>query len=391
MMSTWKRLLRERREHARFRTLPRDLRSIVFYSENEGYWQHLRPIIQHITDELQQHICYVTSSETDPILKGSHDRIHAFYVGDGIVRTSFFLRLDADVMVMTMPDLETYHIKRSKVANVHYVYVFHSIVSTHMIYREKAFDHFDTIFAVGPHHEAEVRATEEVYGLKAKSLLPHGSGRLDTILDENRNRPTLPAPATAEQTRVIVAPSWGPEGLIETRGAELAEILLQGGYDVTFRPHPMTVKKWPQSIDVLRQFEGRKGFRLELDVSGQQSLYASHLMICDWSGAAYEFAFGLERPVLFIDVPRKVNNPAYEKISHIPLEVSIRDRIGEVVSASELAKVGPVIDRLCSDPDMFQERIRRERDAAVYNVSSSGAVGADAILTLARRAHEAGA
>ena len=32
-------------------------------------------------------------------------------------------------------------------------------------------------------------------------------------------------------------------------------------------------------------------------------------MVSDWSGVAMEFAFGLERPVLFIDVPRKTNNP----------------------------------------------------------------------------------
>jgi hypothetical protein len=47
----------------------------------------------------------------------------------------------------------------------------------------------------------------------------------------------------------------------------------------------------------------------------------------DWSGVAMEFAFGLEKPVLFIDVPRKVNNPEYKTLRAVPLEVSYRDQI----------------------------------------------------------------
>jgi YidC/Oxa1 family membrane protein insertase len=54
-------------------------------------------------------------------------------------------------------------------------------------------------------------------------------------------------------------------------------------------------------------------------------------MITDWSGASIEYAFTLERPVLFIDVPKKIHNPDYEKLPEIPLEISIRDKIGEII------------------------------------------------------------
>ena len=37
-------------------------------------------------------------------------------------------------------------------------------------------------------------------------------------------------------------------------------------------------------------------------------------MVSDWSGVAYEFAFALKKPVLFVDTPRKIKNIDYDKI-----------------------------------------------------------------------------
>ena len=53
-----------------------------------------------------------------------------------------------------------YYLKRSKYS-VHYIYVPHSLSSLHSIYRKGAFDYFDTLFCVGPHHVKEARKLEE--------------------------------------------------------------------------------------------------------------------------------------------------------------------------------------------------------------------------------------
>jgi hypothetical protein len=42
--------------------------------------------------------------------------------------------------------------------------------------------------------------------------------------------------------------------------------------------------------------------------------------------------------VVFVDLPRKVNNPAYQDIPCEPLEVAIREEIGVVVSPERLAE-----------------------------------------------------
>ena len=42
------------------------------------------------------------------------------------------------------------------------------------------------------------------------------------------------------------------------------------------------------------------------------SFYKADIMISDWSGAAFEFAMGLEKPVVFIDTKEKINNTDFQ-------------------------------------------------------------------------------
>ncbi|MFQ5916307.1 MAG: CDP-glycerol glycerophosphotransferase family protein [Candidatus Binatia bacterium] len=368
----------------RFNALASSARSIVFYAEDTTSWVHFEPIIQQLTGPMRREICYLTSSHRDPILKTENEKIRAFCIGEGVVRTFLFVNLRAGVLVMTMPDLETFHIKRSKLHPVHYVYVFHSIVSTYMTYRKGAFDHFDTVLCVGPHHIREIRATEATYGLKPKNLVEHGYGRLDRLLQEKFQRNSdLPA-GKGQKKWVLVAPSWGHNALLETRGVELVKILLEAGYHVTVRPHPVTQRKWPDVIQALKdRFQGDSDFLLVTDVTSEESLHASNIMVSDWSGVALEYAFGLERPVLFVDVPPKVNNPYYGDIPYEPLEVAIRSEIGLIVSPDRLSEIPAKIEKLCDDSEAFRKPIRHVRTHTVYNIGTSGAVGASYIAQIA--------
>jgi YidC/Oxa1 family membrane protein insertase len=372
------------KELRRFQSLPSEARSIVFYAEDAGSAVHFEPILKELTQNLGRQVCYLTSGPDDPILTAGDEMIRVFYVGSGVTRTRLFLALEADVLVMTMPDLETFHIKRSRVYPVHYVYVFHSMVSTHLVYRKGAFDHFDTVLCVGPHHIKEIRATEAGYGLKAKNLIEHGYGRLDALLQENSPRVKKAHACPHQKTRVLVAPSWGREGLLETRGCEIVKILLEAGYAVTVRPHPVTANKWPKAIKSLKdEFGDNPRFVLETDIGSGESLHNSDCLISDWSGVASEYAFAYERPVLFVDVPKKVNNPDFGDIDLEPLETAIRTQIGEVVSPDRLHIFPEKIKSLCENHHDFRERIRQVRSHTVFNIGKSGAVGAESIAGIA--------
>ena len=373
---------KERRELEKFNKLNLDERSIVFYSEDISSFVHFEQIIHELTKEMGYQICYVTSAKDDPILNSQNKKIKAFYIGLGATRTKFFMELKAEVLVMTMPSLETYFIKRSRVYPVHYVYVFHSINSTHRNYRKNAFDHFDSIFCTGPHHVKEIIATEQLYNLKRKNLVKCGYGLIDKL---QKNKPVKNQEMCTKDGRkkILVAPSWGKKGLLETKGPELVKILLDAGYHVTVRPHPMTVRKWPKIIKTIRsEFKDESNFEMETDVSSFESLYSTYGLISDWSGIGFEYAFVCERLVLYVDVPHKNNNPDYNKISCEPLESSIRNLIGVVISPNELEGIPKIIESTYENTDLFKTKVQEVRNKTVFNFGQSGINGAQEIVKI---------
>ena len=372
----------EWKELEKFNELNLDERSIVFYSEDISSFVHFEQIIHELTEKMGYQICYVTSAKDDPILNSQNKKIKAFYIGSGATRTKFFMELMAEVLIMTMPSLETYFIKRSRVYPVHYVYVFHSINSTHRNYRKNAFDHFDSIFCTGPHHVKEIIATEQLYNLKQKNLVTCGYGLFDKL---QKNKPVKNQEMCTkdERKKILVAPSWGKKGLLETKGLELVKILLDAGYHVTVRPHPVTVRKWSKIVKTIRnEFKYNSNFEMETDVSSFESLYSTYGLISDWSGIGFEYAFVCERPVLYVDVPHKNNNPDYNKISYEPLESSIRNLIGVVISPNELEGIPKIIESTYENIDLFKTKVQEVRNKTVFNLGQSGIKGAQEIVKI---------
>jgi len=359
----------------RYNQLPSEERTLTFYSEGRNYWSYLGGLLETVLNTSNINICYVTSSEDDPGLKLNHPRLKTFVIGDGFIRDWMFANMKTDVMVMTMPDLNQYQVKKSS-HPVHYLYVQHSLVSFQMVYRPGAFDHYDTIFCAGPHHIEEMRAIEKCYDLPAKNLFEHGYARLDSIVAENATRPQS-LKSENDATHYLLAPSWGPNGTIETGvGKKIVDLLMSNGAQVTLRPHPQTIIFAKKQVDeIVNAHKDNPMFDFENNVQGQDSLHASDVMICDWSGAALDYAFGLGKPVLFIDVKRKINNPNYTDIPLEPFEVTIRDKIGQVISPENIEAL------LKMDTNRLPETLAENY---VYNIGNSDEVGATEIIRLVK-------
>jgi YidC/Oxa1 family membrane protein insertase len=101
-------------------------------------------------------------------------------------------------------------------------------------------------------------------------------------------------------------------------------------------------------------------------------------MISDWSGISLEYAFTFERRVIFIDVPMKILNPDSEDIAIEPIEISIREKIGHVVSPNNLEKIPEIIRNLDNDNSMSKQ-IRKICSETVYNIDNSAKIGAEII------------
>ncbi len=361
--------------------LPASQRRITFFSEDISSWAFLGPLVEELAGSHSLDVAYLTSVQNDPRLQSSHPRIRSFYLGEGLVRTWAFFQMPGPLLVMTMPDLENLYLKRSKAARVHYTHIFHSMVSSHMTYRPGAFDHFDSVFCVGPHHIRELKARRAQIGQTKPHLIEHGYARLDAIL---ASRETSASPEdTRSRPCILVAPSWGPHGLLETQGIEVTEVLLQAGFEVIVRPHPHTWKTNPGCLKALEtHFANRPHFTLERDVSTTHSLEVANIMLSDWSGAAFDFAFGYETPVVFLDLPRKVNNPDYQSLHIEPLEVTLREKIGTVVPLHALETLPQVIREQLKNPANTATHFRTLREEHIFHVGRSASVGAEKLLEI---------
>ena len=369
------------KELKRFQKLDKKDRSIVFYLESEHSFIVFKPIIEKLTQEYDMKICYVTSSKTDPMLTCNDKNILPFYIGDGVACVSFFVNLKATIMVMTMPDLGTFHIKRSKIYPVHYVYIFHSVHSTHYGYTNTAFDNFDTIFCTGNYQITEIQERERKFNLKEKKLVKIGHRWLDTLIDEVQSANIRKN--TSKNKVVLIAPTRGSNGLIETKCQEIIHILLDSGFDVILRPHPTTIKKSNQVIQKIeKEFKNHLNFKLETDIRNTESLFLCDCMISDWSGVAIEYAFAFEKPVLFIDTPQKINNPDRYQIDLVPLEDKIRSEIGEILPLSQLSLIPSKINQFLLSQNKLKEKIQKIREETVFNIGNAGEQGAKHLLEL---------
>lgn len=356
---------------------------IVFYSEGEYCAPFLRPVIDALADIYDGTVYYLTSDTYDSFLFSPPKHVQAYYIGSGSARTYALNHMQADVVAMTTPDINSFHLKRSPKVK-HYAYLHHSMVSTHMIYRKGAFDHFDSIFCVGPHHRTETREWEASQDLPMKLLFEHGYAPLDSLIDAAQNA-APPAVRGKNQLNVLLAPSWGPHGVLETSAERIVQILLDANCYVRVRPHPMTRQLSGVVLDQLTvKFQDHPHFDFNEDTTKYEAFFKSDVMISDWSGVAMEFAFGLERPVLFIDVPRKTNNPDYQALSSMPLEVSYREVVGQIISPDRLEDIPAALTSLLEqNPECFRANISELRARSFYNIGSSASKGAAKLLELA--------
>ena len=150
----------------------RETDQVTFYSETANDWQHILGIIKELNSTTNFKIAYIHSDINDQGKLYKNSNFLSFKIKNRYLLTWLFKNIKSKVMIMTLPDLNQYHLKRSKYP-VHYIYVPHNICSLHSIYRKGAFDHFDTMFCVGPHHVNEIKTIERIYNLNSSNVLNH--------------------------------------------------------------------------------------------------------------------------------------------------------------------------------------------------------------------------
>ena len=375
-------MLQELAYYRRFKRLSAQDRSIVFYAEHSGHYPYFEGIIKKLTDEYNRTLCYITSDRHDPILTSSDPKIKTFYLNK--LLPLFMAFVDCRVFIMTLMDLGNFHLKRS-INPVHYVYIPHGLFSTSMVVRHNAYDHYDCILCTGPHRIKEIRRREQLNNLRPKTLIEAGYYRLERIYQDYQNYIHRKS-SQADRETILIAPSWAADNILESCGEELIGLLLREGYRVVVRPHPETVRRTPHLIRQLEDGFGKKpDFTLEKSVIRHDSLLRADVLITDWSGISLEYAFGTERPVLFLDVPAKIRNPKWRELGIEPIELSLRQEVGMVVALEEVNVVPQAIKELVASQCAYKKRLAGLRNQHVYNFGKSSDIGAEYIVNIVER------
>ncbi len=347
-------------------------RQLVFYSERNIYYQTFGPFLEELLKDPTLSCSYITSDKNDPILKQHSERLYPFCFNYFL--KSVFDKMDARCFVFTMPDLNTYHLKKSKCTK-EYIYLFHAFSSTHLQYNEKAFDAYDTVFCVGPHHIKEIQKREELYDLLQKKLLPIGYPRMDVVY-----RKFQTYKKEGDTKTILIAPTWSMASLFENGIKTIVEELSKTDYCVIVRPHPEFLKRRKEIAARVEQIvKTLPNFIWEDQLLNENSLYQADLLITDRSGIAFEYAFGTERPVLFIDTPLKEHNKNWKRLGLEPIELQLRNEVGLHLEMNELNQLLPTVNTLLDNAAYWKDKLKELREMYVFNWNNSAKKGAEYI------------
>ena len=370
---------REKRDYKRFFSV--ENKHLVIYAENGGFYKYFERIINYVLNNSNIIIHYVTNDPNDNIfnLEKEQKNLRAYFIGEKKMMT-LFMKMDADIVLMTTPDLETYYYKRSYVKkDIEYIYTVHGPMSTHMVMHKGCLDHFDTIFCVGDFQIPEIRKQEELYNLPQKELVVCGYGFLEALQEKYDKMPK----SENAKPKILIAPSWQEDNILDSCIDKLLYELLKKGYNVVVRPHPEYKKRYPNRLEALvekyKDYDGND-LTFELDFSNADSIYNSDIIITDWSSTCFEFSYVTLKPCIFIDTPPKIYNEDYEEIGIEPLELKLRDIIGKRYKPNEFDGMSTDIAKMLQNKNEYTEKIKEIRTQYVANYGKSGEVAGKYII-----------
>ncbi len=370
--------IRQKVDYKRF--MKYDGKQIVFYSEGKGFYKYFRDVIEEIINRTDIVIHYITSDYNDDVLQLESEQFQTYFIGENKLIV-LMMKMDADIVVMTTPDLQRYQIKRSIVRkDIEYIYIDHSIGSMNMTYRKHALDHYDTIFACNEYDKTEIREMERSYGTKPKNIVEFGYCLIDNMISEYEKSDNS---EVVHQTPIIlIAPSWQDDNLIDLCVEDVLDGLTGKGYNVIVRPHPQYIRHNMNRINELKnKYDKCPDIEFQTDFSSNKTVYDADILVTDWSGISYEYSLTTLKPTLFVNTPMKVMNPDYGEISVTPMDIEIRNKIGIAIEPVNIRdEISKAVERLLHEDSFSKETMKEYRSRYLYNVGCSARVGADYII-----------
>ena len=197
-----------------------------------------------------------------------------------------------------MPDLGSGIINKSPFCKK-YIYIFHSLISITVAYKEKSFDNYDIFFSPSVIHTNEI---EKKFNGMNKEIIKIGYPKIEEL----KNKISY----IKETNNILIAPTWGNDSSLYSEVLlDLINYLIKKDFTIIFRPHPMSFNKDKKKIEeIVSKFKWCEKFKLNSDNDNNNVFLEAKILITDWSGAGMEFSLSKEKPSLFIDTKQRIRN-----------------------------------------------------------------------------------
>ena len=351
----------------------------VIYNEGIQYSNLFKPIVDEF-EKRQINILYLTSSKDDPLLKMLFSNVKAEYIGEGNMAFARLNMLKANVVLMTTPGLDVYQLKRSKGVN-HYAHVLHA-PSDATMYRLFGLDYFDSVILTGEYQAADIRILESKRGTNTKKLFVAGCSYLDFFTEKLKEVPI----EKNHKFTVLVSPSWGPSAILSRFGAKLLDPLIKSGLQIIVRPHPQSIKSEADKLEELKM-KYIHSLNLEWDFKSENiySLVRSDIMISDYSGIIYDYAFLFNKPVMYVKQgfdlrPYDADDLGEDAIEKL-WQFKTLKKIGIELKEEEFQIIGEIIQQASDSVELRHAR-QKARDTAWQYRGEAGKRVVDFMLSV---------
>ena len=346
----------------------------ILFPESKYYRNHFEKFIEELKQKFDKDLYYLTSDFDD--YNFFKTKIKAYYVGSGIIRYLIFYNFNCENLILTLTDIGN-HLPKSKNCN-NYIYFFHGLVSSHVIYTKEAFRNYDIVFTNGTYQEKELIKAEKIFNFPKKKIINTGYFYLDYLLQTiNHN--------LVQKNLILFAPSWNydKKNFFDNQGAKLIEKLLKESFFVILRPHSEHYKRSKETIKkIINQFKGNNNFSFDNSFSNIRSMEKSEILITDNSGAMLEFGLVLNRPCVCFNETKKIHNPDYKDLDIEPFEEIFMRNFVTQLKTSEINNIKKHCDNALKNSEVLKLPLINFRKEHISNINNSVKSAVDYLINI---------
>ena len=333
---------------------------IAIYTDHKRYWNVFEPFLDEF-EKRHQNVIYLTGSEDDPVFEKKYEYIKGQFIGEGNKGYSKLNLLNASVFVSSTPSLDVFQWKRSKNVDC-YIHVLHAANDPSM-YRMFGTDHYDALILSGDYQAKEIRQLEEMRNIKPRELSLCGL----PYMDEMRKRLKASGDVPPHDRTVLLAPSWGPSGILSKYGEKLIDALIKTGYKIIIRPHPQSYTTEKDMLNrIMSKYTDESKVIWNKDNDNFEVLRQADILISDFSGVIFDFTLVFDKPLIYTDTKWDISPYDASWIDETPWTFKILPYLGFELNEENVDDIKNLIDRCIEDPTFVSGRDKARSETWVH-------------------------